>query len=177
MNYYRQSIILFSIVVPVLICGIAIGGCMYAIGEFKNSLKTKKEEFKTDQSLQVTIRELEKEVGSERPYLERWTEELSKETASSVSNNLRRITSKLPAKEIQQTAFEPASAKGGFGSASAQKSSLFKVAFRGSYRTIQRALLELETAMPQLHIVDMKIDPISGQQSINIQVTYTVWEN
>jgi molybdopterin converting factor small subunit len=178
MNYYRQSIILFGIVVPFLICAIAIGGCIYAIGDFQQTLKTKQAEFKTNSTLQKTIKELEKEVGAERPYLERWTEDLSKETASSVSNNLRRITSKLPPKEIIQTAFEPSATKGGFGSASAQKSSIVKVGFRGTYRTIQRALLELESIMPQLHIVDMKMDPISGENSmINMQVTYTVWEN
>lgn len=83
----------------------------------------------------------------------------------------------LPTKEIQQTAFERPPATGGFGAASTQNSSLIKVAFRGTYRTIQRALLELESLMPQLHIVDMKIDPVSGQNSmINIQITYTVWE-
>jgi hypothetical protein len=178
MNYYRQSIVIFGFVMPFLLCAVAIGACFYAIGNFQARLKIKQAEFKTNETLQVTMKQLEKEIGSERPHLERWTEELSKETASSVSNNLRRITGKLPPKEIVQTAFEPSASKGGFGSASAQKSSLVKVAFRGTYRTLQRTLLELESLMPQLHIVEMKIDPINNENSmINMQVTYTVWEN
>lgn len=178
MNLYRQSIIVFGIVVPFVVCAVAIGGCFYAIGDFQQTLKRKETELKTNATLQKEIKGLEKEVGAERPHLERWTEELSKETASSVSNNLRRITGKLPQKEITQTAFEPSTAKGGFGAASAQKSSIVKVGFRGTYRTIQRALLELESTMPQLHVVDMKIDPISGDNAmVNMQITYTVWEN
>jgi hypothetical protein len=178
MNYYRQSIVVFGIVVPILIFAIAIGGGFYAVGNFQDSLKAKTAGFKTNQDLKKTIKKLEQEVREERPHLERWTNELSKETASSVSNTLRRILNDLPAKEIQQTAFERPKSAGGFGSASAQKSSPIKVSFRGTYRTIQRALLELESVLPQLHMMDMKIDPVSGQSSlINIQVTYTVWEN
>ncbi len=178
MNFYRQAIVLFGIVVPFVICAIAIGGCLMAIGNFQDKLKSKTANFKTNQTLQKTIKELELQVREERPHLERWTSELSKETASSVSTTLRSIMNDLPTKEIQQTSFERPSSAGGFGSASAQKSSLIKVSFRGTYRTIQRALLQLESLMPQLHIVDMKIDPVSGQNSlINIQITYTVWEN
>jgi hypothetical protein len=177
MNFYRQSIVLFGIVVPFLLCALAIGGCLIAIGNFQDTLKSKQANFKTNATLQVKIKQLEKEVKEERPHLERWIGDLSKETASSVSNALRRILNDLPPKEIQQTAFERPTTSGGFGSASAQKSSIIRVSFRGTYRTIQRALLELESLMPQLHIVDMKIDPVSGQTSmINIQITYTVWE-
>lgn len=178
MNFYRQSIVLFGIVVPFVICAIAIGACVMAIGNFQDKLKSRTANFKTNQTLQKTIKKLEQEVREERPHLERWTGELSKETASSVSNTLRRILNDLPTKEIQQTSFERPNASSGFGSASSQKSSPIKVSFRGTYRTIQRALLELESVMPQLHIVDMRIDPVSGQTSlINIQITYTVWEN
>lgn len=177
--FYRQSIIFFGIALPFLVCALAIGGCLMAIGNFQEKLKIKTANFKTNESLQKTIKELEQEVREERPHLQRWTTELSKETASSVSNTLRRILNNLPTKEIQQTAFErPSSAATGFGSASAQKSAPIKVSFRGTYRTIQRALLELESLMPQLQIVDMKIDPVSGQSSlVNMQITYTAWEN
>lgn len=178
MNLYRQPIVLFGIVLPFLICAIAIAGCLYVISDFQNTLRSKSNSYLTHNTLQTKIKLLEKEVLSERTHLTRWTQDLSKETASSVSNTLRRIINELPAKEIQQTAFERPTSSGGFGSASAQKSSLIRVSFRGTYRTIQRALLELEALMPQLHIVDMKIDPVSGQNSmINIQITYTVWEN
>jgi hypothetical protein len=95
-----------------------------------------------------------------------------------VTTNIREITEHLPAKEIQQTAFEPTNTKGGFGAVSAQPSSQLRIAFRGTYRTMQRAFLELETRMPQLQLQEMRIDPSSNQSSLlNFQVSYTAWEN
>jgi len=46
---------------------------------------------------------------------------------------------------------------------------------------MQRAFLELETRMPQLQLQEMRIEPNSNQQNpsplLNVQVTYTAWEN
>ena len=52
------------------------------------------------------------------------------------------------------------------------------MAFRGTFRTMQRAFLELETRMPQLQLQELRIDPSSSQSSLlNFQVIYTAWEN
>ena len=84
----------------------------------------------------------------------------------------------LPTKEIQKTASERLPVKGGFGTISAQPSSQVRMAFRGTFRTMQRAFLELETRMPQLQLQELRIDPSTSQSSLlNFQVTYTAWEN
>jgi hypothetical protein len=52
------------------------------------------------------------------------------------------------------------------------------MAYRGTFRTLQRAFLALETRMPQLQLQEFKIEPNSTQASLlNLQVTYTSWEN
>jgi hypothetical protein len=52
------------------------------------------------------------------------------------------------------------------------------MAFRGTYRTLQRAFLALETRMPQLQLQELRLEPNATQSSlINLQVTYTAWEN
>ena len=59
-----------------------------------------------------------------------------------------------------------------------ETASQLRIAFRGTFRTMQRAFLELETRMPQLQLQELKIDPSSTQSSLlNIQVNYTAWEN
>ena len=69
-------------------------------------------------------------------------------------------------------------APGGFASVSAQKSSQIRLGFRGTYRGLQRAFLELETRMPQLQLQEIKIDANSTQASMNnVDITYTAWEN
>ena len=53
--------------------------------------------------------------------------------------------------------------------------------FRGTFRTMQRAFLELESRMPQLQLQELRIDPSPNQQNqaplLNFQVNYTAWEN
>lgn len=178
MHLYRQPIILFGIVVPILIAAIVVGVGSMLKSKMEVSFENKQNSYKANEQSRLAAMEIEGQIIRQRPHLERWNEQLSQETASAVASNLREISSRLPAKEFQQTAFERPSASGGFGTASAQKSSQLRIAFRGTFRTMQRAFLELETRMPQLQLQDIKIDPNTTQSSLlNFQVTYTAWEN
>lgn len=178
MHLYRQSIILVGAVVPVLCAGLIVGLGSMVKSKMTTSFANKQKTYKTYEQARSQGVKLEAEVIRNREHLERWEEQLSLETASTVATNLREISEKLPAKEIQQTAFERPSTSSGFGSASAQNSSQIRIAFRGTYRTLQRAFLELETRMPQLQLQEFKMDPISTHASLmNLQVTYTAWEN
>lgn len=178
MNLYRQSIILFGIVIPVLIAGGIVGAGFFLKSKMVTSYNNKQENYKKYEQGRIAGLEIEAQVTRQRQHLDRWKEQLSEETASSVATKLRSIMEHLPNKEIQQTAFERPGASGGFSSASAQTSSQIRIAFRGTYRTLQRAFLELETKMPQLQLQELKMDPSSSQSSLmNLQVTYTAWEN
>lgn len=178
MHLYRHPIILFGIVVPILIAAIVVGVGSMLKSKMEVSFENKQNSYKANEQSRLAAMEIEGQIIRQRPHLERWNEQLSQETASAVASNLREISSRLPAKEFQQTAFERPSASGGFGSASAQKSSQLRIAFRGTFRTMQRAFLELETRMPQLQLQEIKIDPNTTQSSLlNFQVTYTAWEN
>jgi hypothetical protein len=178
MNLYRQTIVLFGIVIPVAAIAVLVGICYLLKGRMVESFNSKQAGYKTYETARLGALEIEAKVTRQRPDIERWNAQLSQETASAVTTNLREISEHLPTKEIQQTAFERPSANGGFGAISAQNSSQIRIAFRGTFRTMQRAFLELETRMPQLQLQDLKIDPSSSQSSLlNFQVTYTAWEN
>jgi hypothetical protein len=177
MHLYRQTIILFGIVVPVLLAAAVVGGGYLLKSRMTASFDNKQKNYKTYEAGRIGGLEIEAQVTRQRPHLDRWNEQLSQETASSVATNLREILEQLPSKEIQQTAFERPSGNGGFGTVTAQKSSQIRIAFRGTYRTMQRAFLKLETRMPQLQLQDIKIDPSTSQSSLmNFQVTYIAWE-
>lgn len=178
MHLYRQSIVLFGVVLPVLCVAIVVGIGSMLKSKMAASFELKQRTYKTYQQSRLAALEIETEVTRQREHLERWNEQLSQETASTVATNLREISEALPDKEIQQTAFERPSGSGGFGAATAQNSSQIRIAFRGTYRTLQRAFLELETRMPQLQLQEIKMDPIATHASLmNLQVTYTAWEN
>lgn len=178
MNLYRQSIILFGIVIPVVIAAAVVGTGIFLKSKMVTSYDNKHLNYQKYEKGRIAGLEIEAQVTRQRQHLDRWKQQLSEETASSVATNLRSIMEHLPNKEIQQTAFERPGAAGGFGSAAAQTSSQIRIAFRGTYRTLQRAFLELETKMPQLQLQELKMDPSSNQSTLmNLQVTYTAWEN
>lgn len=176
MHLYRQPIILFGIVVPIVVAAVIGGVGSMMKSKMEASFANKQATFKTYEMGRRAALEIESEVIRQRPHLDRWSEQLAEETASTVTTNLREITSKLPPKEIQLSAFDPSSS-GGFGAVSAQKSSQVRIALRGTYRTMQRAFLELETRMPQLQLQDLKMSPNTSQASLlNFEVSYTAWE-
>jgi hypothetical protein len=177
MHLYRQPIIIFGIVLPIVGAAAVVGACLLK-SKMVSSFDNKQKNYKTYEQGRLAGLEIEAQVTRQRQHLDRWEEQFSQETASSVATNLREILERLPSKEIQQTAFERPSGGGGFGAAAAQGSSQIRIAFRGTYRTMQRAFLELETCMPQLQLQDIRIDPSTSQSSLmNFQVTYTAWEN
>lgn len=177
MNIYRQSIILFGIVIPIIL-GIIVVVAGYTLkSKMFDSYQSKIQDYQTHQKAENASREVESKIIKERKHLERWTEQLSQETSSVVGTNLRAIYEKLPKNEITQTSFERPQSEAGFGQASAQNSTHIRIAFRGTYRTLQKAFLELETRMPQLQLEEFKMEPINTSNSLmNFQVTYTAWE-
>jgi hypothetical protein len=177
MHHYRNSIVIFGIIIPtVLIIGL-VAVSFVAKSHLADSFENKLTNFKTFQQGQKAGQAIEKEVTLQRQHLERWDNLVKQDTASAVTSQLREISEHLPSKEIQQTAFERAGAKGVLAGNAAQKSSQIRIAFRGTYRTMQRAFLELETRMPQLQLEDLKIDPSNSLTSLlNFQVSYTAWE-
>jgi hypothetical protein len=179
MHYYRQSIILFGIVLPALGTAAIVGIGAMAKSKVSASFDNKLSTYKTYERSSREGREIESQVTRQRDHIARWNQQLSEEVASTVASNLREISATLPTKEFQQTAFERPSASGGFGAASAQKSSQLRIAFRGTFRTVQKALLELETRLPQLQLQELRMEPSTGGASVllNFQVTYTAWES
>ncbi len=178
MYLYRQPITVFGIVLPVLATVVVLGLCYMLKTHMTQSFEHKQTNYKSNESSRMAGLEIEAQVTRQHQHIERWNTLLAQETASAAQTTLREISAKLPSKEIQLTAFDPSNVRTGFGAVSAQKSSQLRIAFRGTYRTMQRAFLELETRMPQLQLQELRIDQNSNQASLlNFQVTYTAWEN
>ncbi len=176
---YKQPIIIFGIIIPVIIALAMVGICGYVRGQITGSYATKSKHFTGFEQSRMGALEIEAEISRKREASNSWKELVEQETFSLVTTNLREIAEVLPSKEFQQTSFERLSQSGGFGSVSAQKSSGLKFSFRGTYRTVQIAFLELETRMPNLQLQELRIDPSSSTESplLNFQVVYSAWED
>ena len=175
---YRQSIALFGILLPVIVAAVVVGGVFVLKGNITTSFADKQSHYTNFEQNRINALGIEAKVNRKKQYIDQWKTQLSEETKSAVSANLRKIQETLPNKEFQSTAFDPINSPGGFGSISAQRSAQIRLGFRGTYRTMQRAFLALETQMPQLQLQELKIDPSNTQTSLlNFDVTYTAWEN
>lgn len=178
MHLYRQPIALFGIVLPIAMAAVVVGICFLLKSQMTGSFENKQTKYKAYEMARMAGLEIESQVTRQRPDIERWNALFAQETNSAVTINLKEIAENLPSKEMQKTASERLQAKAGFGAVSAQGSSQIRIAFRGTFRTMQRAFLELETRMPQLQLQELRIDPSSSQSSLlNFQVIYTAWEN
>ena len=178
MNFYRQPILLFGIVLPIVGTIILLALCALLKANIVSRFAEKQQGYQSAERDRIAALQIETLISRQRPHLKRWEAALTEETAGTVTNQLRSIAETLPTKEYQMTAFERPGTTGGFGSVSAQKSSQVRIAFRGTYRTVQRAFLELESRMPQLQLQEFRMDPSPNNPSqLNFQVTYTAWEN
>ncbi|MES2997101.1 MAG: hypothetical protein V4733_09865 [Verrucomicrobiota bacterium] len=177
MNHYRQSIVFFGLLLPLLTAAAIVGGAAYARADGKASLKQKIAAYTAYTKSRTEALQAESEVNRLQPHLERWRTSLAQDTSSNMNSNLREIYAALPGKEIQQTAFDKPPGHVGFGSVSLQKSSQIRIALRGTYRTLQLAFLDLETRMPQLLLEELHMEPVKDSTSqVNFQISYTAWE-
>ncbi|MEP4078733.1 hypothetical protein [Haloferula sp.] len=176
MNHYRQSIALFGFVIPSVIAIAVIVGAFMVKGRVSRTFDEKLSHFQGFEQNKLQALGLEAEISMKREHIEAWEALVSEETASTVTSNLREIEEGLPSKEFQKTAQDHPPAKKGFAGASAQNSSQIALAFRATFRSMQKALLDLESRMPQLQLQEMRIEPSPQSSSLNFQVTYTAWE-
>lgn len=177
MNHYRQSIILFGFALPLVGAAAAVVAAGHVRGRVQRSFADKCTHYASYQANHSRARALEAGIGGRRKQLNAWNETLRAETASTVTSLLREVSSRLPAKEFQQTSFNRPTNAAGFGSVSAQKNAPLELSFRANFRSMQRAFLELESRLPQLQLNELRIDLTPQSSNLNFQVTYTAWED
>ncbi|GAA5484419.1 hypothetical protein [Haloferula sargassicola] len=175
MNLYRNSIIVFGYVLPGIVALLVLGLSLFAKQKVQTSFDEKVSHFKGFKQNRVAVMTMEKEITQKRAVSSHWEELLNKETASAVTSNLRQISDKLPSKEFQITSQSTPPSKAGFGSVSAQKSTQVNLGCRATFRSMQKALLELETRMPQLQLQELRITPANSSGNLNFDVAYTAW--
>jgi hypothetical protein len=178
MPLYRQSILIFGLILPLAIAAALVLASYMFKANLEDSYRSNIAGYKSSDEVRRASLAIEGKVTRQRPDMERWNTLLSQETGNTVRSQLDNIVSQLPPKEIQVTSFLPSSGKAGFGNVSAQKSSQLQFTLRGTFHTIQRAFLELETRLPQLQLGEQKFDLSSNSSSLlTVTATYTVWEN
>lgn len=173
---YRQSIALFGFVLPAVICAIIIGAASMFASKLETSFEGKKSDYRTSEMNRLAAVKLEAEIKAKREFFNQWESLLSVDAGSAVQSNIRLIQEHLPSEEFQLTSLDTPTGKAGLAVAAGQDSAQVRLGFRASYRSMQRALLEIETRMPQLQLDELRMEPSSNSNSLDFNVNYTAWK-
>jgi len=176
MNLYQKSIALFGIALPLVIAGLAVFGLMSIKSRISRSFEEKLTHYEGYERNRKEALVIENEIARKRESVQRWEALVAEETPSAVTSHLSEIEDLLPSKEFQKTAQDHPSGKGGFATVSAQPAGQVRLSFRATFRSMQRALAELETRMPQLQLQELRIEPSTNSGNLNVSLSYTAWE-
>jgi hypothetical protein len=177
MSHYRQSILLFGFVLPLLLAAILVGSFAFVRGKVLASFEEKRAHYSSYERERLSCIGLEAQIVRKRPHVARWSTLFQNEAAATLSSQLKLVSAGIPAKEYQNTSFNRPNSNGNFGAASQQASTPIELSFRSTFRAMQQVLLGLETRMPQLQLDELRIDRTSNANTLNFQVKYTIWES
>jgi len=175
MNHFRQSILFFGFVLPALALGAVGGGCIYLRGKIQDSYAKKAKIHSAYRQESMKARALEAKIAQKRPYLEDWAKTVSTQTISDFTALLNQIQKKLPPEELRRLPFNIGK-KSGLGAASAQNAISIDLRYMASFRAMQRALLEMESRMPQLQVNALDISRSPQSKVLKFHISYTAWE-
>ena len=109
--------------------------------------------------------------------MKRWMALFDNATGTAVNGLLGEVQKRYKGdKEFQKTSFRRTMSSGGIGGASGQPAMQLQLTFRGTYRGLQNAFLELETQMPHLQLDSIKLKQESNRNLLSADVTYTAWQ-
>ena len=175
--YFKQPVLIFGVAVPVLLIVVLMGAGVHLRGKLEQTYKVRRAQYVQHKRVQEQREALEAKIRAQDPHMKRWMALFEKPTASNVNSLLGETQKKFEGQEFQQTAFRRTSSSGAIGGASKQASIQIQLAFRGTYRALQNAFLELETRMPQLQLDSIKLTMHPNNRVLNADVNYTAWQN
>lgn len=176
MHLYRQSIALFGIVLPLLAFAALAGILLFAKGKVGATHESRAKMHRNHLAATQNAESLHREIDGRRDDIERWNHRLGEEVATVLTPELRALEDQLPAKEFQR-GFEERELDGGlFSSVAAQSSDQLKLSFRGTFRTVQQAFLQLESRLPRLQLESLEVQPASAPNTLEFSAAFSSWK-
>jgi hypothetical protein len=175
--HYKEPVLVFGLIVPSFLVLVVLGLGFHLRGKFETTYKVRKNHYAEYKQVEAQREALAKKISAQEPHMNRWMALFQKATGTDVKGFLSDFQKQYDSQEFAQTAFRRTSSSGGIGGASSQPSIQIQLAFRGTYRALQNAFLELETRMPQLQLDSIKLT-VSSQNSgvLTADLIYTAWQ-
>lgn len=175
--HYKEPVLLFGLAAPILVVLLALGLGFHFRGKLEKTYQARVQQYRDHKKVEAQRETLQKRIQTQEPHMNRWMSLFEKATTSSVNGLLGEFQKQYDSQEFQQVSFRRTASSGGIGGASAHPSIQIQLGFRGTYRALQNAFLELETRMPQLQLDSIKLSVANpNRRVLNADLIYTAWQ-
>lgn len=176
--HYKDPIVVFGLVLPLVLVLVTLGLGFHFKSKFESTYKERLAKHEDYKRGEVERQALDAKVRSQEPHMNRWMALFDRPADSKVNDFVGEFQKQFDSTQFQHTGFTRSNtATGGIGGASAQSSVQLQLGFRGTYRALQNAFLELETRMPHLQLDSIKLSVSNpDRRLLTAKVTYTAWQ-
>lgn len=174
--FYKQPVIIFGVVAPLVVLFGILGAVLNYRSGIESTYQVRKEQHAQDQKVRREREALGIKIREQNPHMTRWMALFDKAVGTSVNSLVGDVQKRYKGDEFQKTSFQRLMSPGGIGAASKQPAMQLKLTFRGTYRGLQNAFLELETQMPHLQLDIFKLKQEVNRNLLSADITYTAWQ-
>ena len=177
---YRQSIIIFGIVVPGALLILASIVIWVMMGKFELKRDSQNKALDARRLSQVNEKKMEKALSFRKGQMEYWNAQLERDVLQNFNETLDSVLSQFDANQIRLLEGSRPQGRGDLGLASGASYARFALVFEGGYGPLQELLAELEAKMPQLIVENMELtvgrSSAGSGASIKLRITCLAWQ-
>jgi len=174
-SYYKKSVAIFGLVLPLLGLGLLACACLYGVSSVKKKFASKKVAYDKAQIAEQKTTQLQGRVASNGTHLKDWQKVLSSETRGTFVEHWKVAEKKFSGQEFTRAPHNWVNYSEGLGKGISQPASQVEMKFSGTYRAMQLALMEIESKLPQLQLDSLSMTPDSSGGKLNFTTKFTVW--
>ena len=174
-DYYKQSVAVFGVGVPMLLMMVVAGVSLYKTSSVSSEHLVKKREYDKSQVAMRHSMELLGKVNKNKKLLSEWDRIMRTETRGTFLEHWKDAEKKFSGKELTKSSHNWVNYSEGLGKTVSQPASQVNMTFLATYRAMQTALMEIESTLPQMQLDSLTMTPASSGKGIDFKTTFTVW--
>ncbi|MCP5538315.1 MAG: hypothetical protein H7A51_19040 [Akkermansiaceae bacterium] len=174
-DYYKQSVAVFGIGLPMLLMAIIAGVALYMTSSVSSEYTVKKKKYDQSQLAMRQNMELQGKVKNNEKLLAEWDRLMRTETRGTFLEHWKQAEKKFTGKELTKSSHNWVNYSEGLGKGVSQPASQVNMSFSATYRAMQTALMEMESTLPNMQLDSLTMTPDSGGKVIDFKTTFTVW--
>ena len=174
-SYFKNAILICGLAIPIFIMVIIAAVVLFFSAKVDKNLKTSRASYEKAQKEQKEVAKLQAEVGQSTGYLKQWEDNLNAETRGTFLEHWKDAEKKFSGKEFSRFPHNWINKTDGLGKDVNQSASQVEMNFSATFSAMQRALIQVESTLPQMQLDSLSMTPDSKGERLNFKTQFTVW--